>query len=182
MAQNWFPIINRQTCTNCQSCYRFCPHSVYSQKDGRSIVEHPERCIDHCHGCGNHCPSGAISYQGDDTNWVAPASEKNIGLKVQRKEKSKMRIQALGGCCKNSTKNYENVVAAAKELGLGIEVEHVTDMNEIMALGVMATPGLVINGKVYSVGRVLTVSQAKDIIQKSQQSSCECGSGCDCQK
>ena len=182
MSKNWFPAINQLTCINCHGCLDLCPHGVYAQKDGQVIVTHPEGCIDHCHGCGSRCPTGSISYHGEDTDWVAPALKKSIELKVQRKEKNNMKIQALGGCCKNSAKNYENVVAAVKELGLGIEVEHVTDMNAIMALGVMATPGLVIDGKVYSVGRVLTISQAKEFIQKSQQGSCECGSGCNCKK
>ena len=31
------------------------------------IVSNPDGCIDHCHGCGNKCPVGAITYVGDDT-------------------------------------------------------------------------------------------------------------------
>jgi ferredoxin len=27
---------------------------------------------DHCHGCGDLCPLGAITYVGDDTGWVPP--------------------------------------------------------------------------------------------------------------
>lgn len=71
-----------------------------------------------------------------------------------------MKIQALGGCCKKSTANYEAVVEAAKELGITEEVINVTDMDEIMSLGVMSTPGLVIDGKVMSVGRALNVKEA----------------------
>lgn len=80
--------------------------------------------------------------------------------------------------------NYENAVAAVKELGLDVVVEHVTDMDEIMALGVMATPGLVIDGKVCAAGRLLTVGQIKEFIQHfSEKTECGCGcaSGkCDC--
>ncbi len=95
-----------------------------------------------------------------------------------------MKIQALGGCCQKSTKNYENIVAAVKELGLGVTVEHVMDMDAIMALGVMATPGLVIDGKIYASGRMVTVAQAKALIQQAQdlhQESCGCGEeSCGC--
>lgn len=77
-----------------------------------------------------------------------------------------MEIKALGGCCKNSQKNYEAIVEAVKELNLDTTVIHVSDINEIMALGVMATPGLVVNGKVLSSGRVLNVNQAKELILK----------------
>lgn len=90
-----------------------------------------------------------------------------------------MKIQALGGCCKKSTANYEAVVEAVKELGLEEEVIHVTEMEEIMALGVMATPGLVIDGKVMSAGRALNAKQAKELIEKAMGTkSCSCSGKC----
>jgi small redox-active disulfide protein 2 len=85
-----------------------------------------------------------------------------------------MKIQALGGCCKKSQANYEAVVLAVKELGLDVQVEHITDMNEIMNLGVLATPGLIINEKIVSVGRTLNVKQAKELINKAINSSSCC--------
>lgn len=78
-----------------------------------------------------------------------------------------MNIKALGGCCSRSTANYENAVQAVKELELNVVVEHISDFDEIMKLGVMATPGLVIDGKVVAYGRPLTVSQIKDFIKKA---------------
>lgn len=66
-----------------------------------------------------------------------------------------MKIQVLGtGCakCKQLTANAEEAVAA---LGLGASVEKVEDLREIMKLGVMTTPALVVNGKVASAGKVL---------------------------
>ena len=93
-----------------------------------------------------------------------------------------MKIQALGGCCQKSTANYEAVVQAVKELGLDVEVEHVTDFDEIMKLGVMATPGLVVDGKILSVGRALNVKQAKELIGKvtKKDGGCCCGGNCGC--
>lgn len=85
-----------------------------------------------------------------------------------------MKIQALGGCCKKSTANYEAVVEAAKELGITEEVINVTDMDEIMSLGVMSTPGLVIDGKVMSVGRALNVKEAKVLIEKAMNNKACC--------
>lgn len=78
-----------------------------------------------------------------------------------------MDIKALGGCCKKSQENYKSVVEAVKQLGLEGEVIHVTDMNEIMNLGVMSTPGLIINGKIMATGRMLNVKQAKELINKA---------------
>lgn len=87
-----------------------------------------------------------------------------------------MKIQALGCGCPKSKKNYEAVLAAAKELGVEEEVEFYTDSEGIMAMGVMATPALVIDGKVYSTGRVLKVKQAKQLIEKAKSANtCSCG-------
>lgn len=77
-----------------------------------------------------------------------------------------MKIQTLGGCCKKSLDNHKAVVDAVKELGLNIVVENINDFNEIIKLGVLTTPGLVINGKVISTGRCLNVNQAIELIKK----------------
>ncbi len=181
MALNWYPIIDESKCIHCLKCFQHCCKSVYAVVDGKPVVAHPERCAFHGHGCGSICPVGAIHYFGDDTGWVPPHKKGN----ETRKEEKKMKIQALGGCCQKSTKNYENAVAAVKEMGLKVEVEHVTDMDEIMNLGVMATPGLVINGKVCAAGRVLTVAQIKAFIEQFKEAkttSCGCEDGsCDCE-
>ena len=67
-----------------------------------------------------------------------------------------MKIQVLGtGCakCKQLTANAEKAVA---ELGLGVAVEKVEDIREIMKFRVMTTPALVVDGTVRSAGKVLT--------------------------
>ncbi len=79
-----------------------------------------------------------------------------------------MKIQALGGCCKNSTLNYKNAVKAAKICNIENEVENIKDMKDILRLGVMRTPGLVINGKVVSSGRVLSVDKIVELINKNK--------------
>ncbi len=79
-----------------------------------------------------------------------------------------MEIKALGGCCSRSTQNYLNIVEAAKKMGLNEEVEQVSDTNEIMKYGVMSTPGMVINGKAVSSGRLLSVDDAMALIKRFQ--------------
>jgi small redox-active disulfide protein 2 len=63
-------------------------------------------------------------------------------------------IEVLGPGCNNC----QRLEAAAREAvvmaGVEAEVVHVTDFAEIAAKGVMNTPGLIIDGKVVSYGRV----------------------------
>lgn len=75
-----------------------------------------------------------------------------------------MKITTLGNCCKKSQKNHENAVLAAKNCGIAEPVVNVGDMAEIMKYGVMATPALVIDGKVVAMGRMLSVEQIEKLI------------------
>lgn len=73
MAKAWYPVIDNTLCIECGVCIKYCPHGVYNKaKTPVPVVDHPEACIDHCHGCGNLCPSGAITYLGDNTGWTPP--------------------------------------------------------------------------------------------------------------
>jgi len=76
-----------------------------------------------------------------------------------------MRIQVLGtGCakCKQLTANAEKAVA---ELGVEATVEKVEDLREMMKLGVMTTPALVVDGKVRSAGKVLGPEAVKELLR-----------------
>lgn len=77
-----------------------------------------------------------------------------------------MEIKVLGGCCKKASKNYENVLEAVKLVDSSIKVELISDMNEIINLGVMSTPGLIIDGKIVSNGKLLSVDQIVKLIKK----------------
>jgi small redox-active disulfide protein 2 len=75
-----------------------------------------------------------------------------------------MKIQILGTGCPKCTKLAENAAAAAAELGLAHELEKVTDINEIMAFGVMLTPGLAVDGEVKTAGTVPSVAEIKELL------------------
>ena len=64
------------------------------------------------------------------------------------------KIQILGTGCPKCKKLAENTETAAKELGVDYEMEKVTDLNAIMAFGVMMTPALAVDGVVKVVGKV----------------------------
>jgi len=76
MAKTWYPVIDYLTCTDCGTCVVKCPHGVYDTAKAPSpVVKKPEACVDHCHGCGNRCPVGAITYVGEDTGWTPQNGE-----------------------------------------------------------------------------------------------------------
>ena len=63
-------------------------------------------------------------------------------------------VEVLGPGCANC-KRLEAVAREAVVMaGVEAEIRHVTDYREIAARGVLSTPGLVIDGKVVSVGRI----------------------------
>jgi len=64
------------------------------------------------------------------------------------------KIEILGTGCPKCEKLAKNAKAVADELGLEYEITKVTDIQAIMAHGVMMTPALVIDGKVVVVGKV----------------------------
>ena len=75
-----------------------------------------------------------------------------------------LKIQVLGSGCANCHKVEALAREAVAQLGADAQVEMVTDMKEIMRLGVMSTPGLVIDGKVVSTGRLPALSQITSMI------------------
>jgi small redox-active disulfide protein 2 len=63
-------------------------------------------------------------------------------------------IKVLGTGCANckTTLKLIGEVAAAK--GIAVQLEKVEDIKDIMAYGVMSTPGVVIDGKVVHAGGI----------------------------
>ncbi|CUH67518.1 redox-active disulfide protein 2 [Thalassovita gelatinovora] len=70
-----------------------------------------------------------------------------------------MIIKILGSGCKKCVALGENAKAAAEAAGKQAEIVKVTDFTQIAGYGVMSTPGLVIDEKLVSAGKVLTASE-----------------------
>lgn len=73
-------------------------------------------------------------------------------------------IQILGTGCPKCTKLYEAARKAVEESGIEADVTKVEDLTEILKLGVMMTPGLVIDGKVVASGKLMSVEEIKKIL------------------
>ena len=74
-------------------------------------------------------------------------------------------IKVLGAGCKACHEQYENAKAAAKALGLNLEVEYITDMEKVMEYGVMSMPAIVVNEKVVSMGKVLKAADVEKLLR-----------------
>ncbi|MBT8430355.1 MAG: thioredoxin family protein [Gammaproteobacteria bacterium] len=61
-------------------------------------------------------------------------------------------IKVLGSGCKNCDTTANLIKIAADQAGVEIELEKVTDIAQIMAYGVMSTPGVVVDGKLVHAG------------------------------
>ena len=70
-------------------------------------------------------------------------------------------IKVLGSGCNNCVRLAANAHQAVEMLGVEAVVEKVTDYNEIHKYPILATPGLVINEKLVSSGRIPTQAEVR---------------------
>lgn len=66
------------------------------------------------------------------------------------------RVQVLGTGCPKCEKLRENAEEAARLAGVEVLVERISDIGQILAMDVLMTPALVIDGEVRSVGKLLS--------------------------
>lgn len=74
-------------------------------------------------------------------------------------------IKVLGAGCKSCHEQYEYAKKAVAEMGLSVEVEYITDMEKVMAYGVMSMPAIVVNEKVVSMGKVLKTADVVKLLK-----------------
>ena len=63
-------------------------------------------------------------------------------------------IEVLGPGCANCRQVEKNAREAVVMAGVEAEVRHVTDFRQMAAHGVLHTPGLIIDGRLVSTGRI----------------------------
>lgn len=78
-----------------------------------------------------------------------------------------MEIKVLGSGCANCKRLFQLVEIAVKDLKVKADLRYVTDMMEIAESGLLKTPGLIINHKIVSYGRVPSLEEVKELILKN---------------
>ncbi len=76
-----------------------------------------------------------------------------------------MEIEVLGPGCPRCKALAASVQEAVTKMGLDAKITKVTDINEITARGVMATPGLVVDGELKASGRLLSPEEVQELLQ-----------------
>lgn len=77
-----------------------------------------------------------------------------------------MEIKVLGTGCAGCRALYETVKQAVAEMGIEATVIKEEDIAKIMSYNMMKLPGLVVDGKVVSMGKRLTISEVKTLLSE----------------
>jgi small redox-active disulfide protein 2 len=80
-----------------------------------------------------------------------------------------MKIQVAGPGCLKCQETEKNVREACSQLKFDADIQHVHDIKEIVKLGVIFTPAVIIDGKMMLSGRLPSVQELKKIICKIKE-------------
>ena len=79
-----------------------------------------------------------------------------------------MDIRILGTGCPRCNELEKRTINALAELNIAADVQKIKDIKKITEYGVFATPGLIINNKVKSSGRLPSLQEIKSWIQEEK--------------
>ncbi len=78
-----------------------------------------------------------------------------------------MEILIVGSGCEKCGKTYQAALEAVKELNLTADVRKVEDLVEIVRLGVMSVPALIVDGKVLAAGQTLSKKRVMQLLKNA---------------
>ena len=79
-----------------------------------------------------------------------------------------IRTGILGAGCPRCEEVKKRTLNALTQMNISADVQKVKDVNEIAKFGILGTPGLVINGKIKSSGRIPSLEEIKTWIQQEK--------------
>jgi small redox-active disulfide protein 2 len=87
---------------------------------------------------------------------------KFLGQPFEEVSRGNLMVEVIGPGCAQCNRLEQLVKQVLGELGLGVSVEHVTDVKEMAKYGFVSTPALVINGKIVAKGTVPPARKIKE--------------------
>jgi small redox-active disulfide protein 2 len=82
-----------------------------------------------------------------------------------------LKIEVLGSGCANCKRVEQMAKRAVSQLGVEAEVLKVTDPTTYADYGVLSTPGLLVNGKTVSSGRIPSMAEITSFITSALAAS-----------
>jgi small redox-active disulfide protein 2 len=92
---------------------------------------------------------------------------KFIGAPVEETPSGGINIKLFGPGCPRCKKLEEDVRSVLAESNVDADVEHVSDLKEILRSGVMGTPALMIGGKLMIAGSVPSKAKLKEWFEQA---------------
>lgn len=77
-----------------------------------------------------------------------------------------MKIEILGTGCPKCKMLEEHAKKAVAELNIKADIVKVTDIDKIIESGVMTSPALIIDGKIFCQGRIAETQEIKKWLKK----------------
>jgi len=80
-----------------------------------------------------------------------------------------IEIKVLGPGCANCKRLEQIALKVVNELAVEANLVKVTDYTQIVDLGLMKTPGLIVNGRVVSSGRIPSEAEVAEWVKEALQ-------------
>ena len=95
--------------------------------------------------------------------------KKFLGEKVEEERGEFLEVVILGPGCYSCNKLEQDVLAVLSETGMKAGLNHITDPTLMAQYGIIATPALIINGKVKSRGNVPPKTLIKKWLEEEKE-------------
>ncbi|MEG0894818.1 MAG: metalloregulator ArsR/SmtB family transcription factor [Oscillospiraceae bacterium] len=131
------------------------------------------------------CNSGILSFRKEG-KWTYYKINQNAVLNIEKifncnegedvmfKKKDEINsvkgasVKILGEGCDKCSNMFKQTALALEELNMNTDIEHITDLVEIVNYGVLSTPALVVDNKVLSCGNELSKNDIIDLLKKAR--------------
>ncbi len=94
--------------------------------------------------------------------------KKFLGKPVEAEAPQGLDVKVLGPGCVQCDQLEQQLMQVMAETGIVADIQHIRDVKEIGAYGVMGTPTLIINNTVKAVGKVPPRNKLKQWLEEAQ--------------